>query len=158
VKRAVYPGSFDPITFGHLDILNRASRIFDEVTVLIMNNINKDYFFNWKERLSMAKEAIKKYSNVKAEMFDGLLVEYARKNEITILVRGLRAVSDFEYELQMAHMNKAMCPNLETVFLMTDSKYSFISSTIVREVAKFGGDVSPWVPEYVVRAFKKKHG
>lgn len=158
MKRAVYPGSFDPITFGHLDILNRASRIFDEVTVLIMNNINKDYFFNWKERLSMAKEAIKKYSNVKAEMFDGLLVEYARKNEITILVRGLRAVSDFEYELQMAHMNKAMCPNLETVFLMTDSKYSFISSTIVREVAKFGGDVSPWVPEYVVRAFKKKHG
>ena len=158
MKRAVYPGSFDPITFGHLDILNRASRIFDEVTVLIMNNINKDYFFNWKERLSMAKEAIKKYSNVKAEMFNGLLVEYTRKNEITILVRGLRAVSDFEYELQMAHMNKAMCPNLETVFLMTDSKYSFISSTIVREVAKFGGDVSPWVPEYVVRAFKKKHG
>lgn len=157
MKRAVYPGSFDPITFGHIDILDRASRIFDEVIVLVMNNINKRYFFSREERCGMVKEAIKKYRNVKAETYNGLLVEYARKNEISVLVRGLRAVSDFEYELQMAHMNKTMCPDLETVFLMTDSKYSFISSTVVREVAKFGGDVSLWVPDYVARAFEKKY-
>ncbi|AKI96829.1 pantetheine-phosphate adenylyltransferase [Kosmotoga pacifica] len=158
MKRAVYPGSFDPITYGHIDILNRAAKIFDEVIVLVMNNINKKYFFSFEERFDMVKEAIKAYENVKVETYDGLLVEYTRKREISVLVRGLRAVSDFEYELQMAHMNKSMCPNLETVFLMTDSKYSFISSTVVREVARFGGDVSPWVPKYVIEAFKRRLG
>lgn len=154
--KAIYPGSFDPITYGHIDILKRASKIFDEVTVLVMRNINKRYFFTFSERLSMVERAIKDIPNARAASYEGLLVDYARKTGINIVVRGLRAISDFEMEIQVAHINKAMYADLETVFLMTDPKYSFLSSSIVREAASFGGDVSLWVPPYVEEALKRK--
>ncbi|ACR80394.1 pantetheine-phosphate adenylyltransferase [Kosmotoga olearia] len=154
--KAIYPGSFDPITYGHMDILKRASKIFDEVVVLVMKNINKRYFFTFSERLSMVEKAVEGIQNARADSYEGLLVDYARKAGIKIVVRGLRAISDFEMEIQVAHINKAMYADLETVFLMTDPKYSFLSSSIVREAASFGGDVSLWVPPYVEEALKRK--
>jgi pantetheine-phosphate adenylyltransferase len=154
--KAIYPGSFDPITYGHMDILKRASKIFDEVVVLVMKNINKRYFFTFSERLSMVEKAVEGIQNARADSYEGLLVDYARKTGIKIVVRGLRAISDFEMEIQVAHINKAMYADLETVFLMTDPKYSFLSSSIVREAASFGGDVSLWVPPYVEEALKRK--
>jgi len=154
--KAIYPGSFDPITYGHIDILKRASKIFDEVVVLVMKNINKKYFFTFPERLSMVEKAVEGIPNARADSYEGLLVDYARKTGIKIVVRGLRAISDFEMEIQVAHINKAMYADLETVFLMTDPKYSFLSSSIVREAASFGGNVSLWVPPYVEEALKRK--
>ena len=139
-----------------MDILKRASKIFDEVVVLVMKNINKRYFFTFSERLSMVEKAVEGIQNARADSYEGLLVDYARKAGIKIVVRGLRAISDFEMEIQVAHINKAMYADLETVFLMTDPKYSFLSSSIVREAASFGGDVSLWVPPYVEEALKRK--
>ena len=154
--RAIYPGSFDPITYGHIDIAKRAAELFDELYVVVMENKRKNYTFTIEERVEMVKECLKDLPNVRVDTFSGLLVEYTTKNNINVVIRGLRAVTDFEYELQMALANKEICNGVETVFLMTDKNYSFLSSSLVNEVASFGGQVSQWVPEFVERKLREK--
>ncbi|ANE40765.1 phosphopantetheine adenylyltransferase [Fervidobacterium sp. SC_NGM5_O18] len=154
--RAIYPGSFDPITYGHIDIAKRAAELFDELYVVVMENKRKNYTFTIEERVEMVKECLKDLPNVRVDTFSGLLVEYTTKNNINVVIRGLRAVTDFEYELQMALANKEICNGVETVFLMTDKNYSFLSSSLVKEVASFGGQVSQWVPEFVERKLREK--
>ncbi|HNU22683.1 MAG TPA: pantetheine-phosphate adenylyltransferase [Mesotoga sp.] len=154
--KAVYPGSFDPITYGHIDLVERCSEIFDEVVVLVMENVNKRHFFNHEERIGMVRRGVSHLRNVTITTHSGLLVDFARENDVKVVIRGLRAVSDFELELQMAHANKAMLPELETLFLMTETTNSFISSSMVREIAAFGGDISKWVPPCVREEFRKK--
>ncbi|KAF2962601.1 MULTISPECIES: pantetheine-phosphate adenylyltransferase [Fervidobacterium] len=154
--RAVYPGSFDPITYGHIDIAKRAAKLFDELYVVVMENKRKNYTFTVEERIEMVRECLKDIPNVKIESFSGLLVEYTEKNKINVVIRGLRAVTDFEYELQMALANKEICNGVETVFLMTDKSYSFLSSSLVKEVASFGGPISQWVPENVAKKLSEK--
>lgn len=154
--RAIYPGSFDPITYGHIDIAKRAAELFDELYVVVMENKRKNYTFTIEERVEMVKECLKDLPNVRIDTFSGLLVEYTTKNNINVVIRGLRAVTDFEYELQMALANKEICNGVETVFLMTDKNYSFLSSSLVKEVASFGGQVSQWVPEFVERKLREK--
>jgi pantetheine-phosphate adenylyltransferase len=154
--RAIYPGSFDPITYGHIDIARRAAELFDELYVVVMENKRKNYTFTIEERVEMVKECLKDLPNVHVDTFSGLLVEYTTKNNINVVIRGLRAVTDFEYELQMALANKEICNGVETVFLMTDKNYSFLSSSLVKEVASFGGQVSQWVPEFVERKLREK--
>ena len=156
--KTVYPGSFDPITYGHIDLVERCSKIFDEVVVLVMENVNKRHFFSHEERIGMVRCGVSHLENVTITTYNGLLVDFARASDVRILIRGLRAVSDFELELQMAHANKAMLPELETLFLMTDTSNSFISSSMVREIAAFGGDISKWVPPCVQEEFKRKLG
>lgn len=158
MAKAIYPGSFDPITYGHINIIKRAAKIFDELYVVVLHNINKKYFFSLDERINITKESLKDFKNIKVESYDGLLVDYAKEKNINVIIRGLRAVSDFEYELQLANANRSLNPNVEILFLMTDTEYSFISSTIVKEVAKFGGNVSQWVPKNVEDAIIKKIG
>lgn len=152
----VYPGSFDPLTYGHMDIIKRAARIFDDVVILIMENLNKRHFFTLEERVMIVDNYISEIENARILTYGGLLVDFARQNNINIVIRGLRAVSDFELELQMAHANNAMNNDLETLFLMTDTRHSFISSSMVREIAAFNGDISKWVSPFVVEMFKKK--
>lgn len=154
--KAMYPGSFDPITLGHLDVIKRACRMVDELFVVVMINPLKKYFFTIDERMRLIREAAKDLENVKVDSHEGLLVDYAQSKGINVVIRGLRAITDFEYELQMANANRKLLPGLETVFFMTDEKYSFISSTLVKEVALLGGDISPWVPRAVLEAFKEK--
>ncbi|SHF08227.1 Phosphopantetheine adenylyltransferase [Marinitoga hydrogenitolerans DSM 16785] len=156
MSKAIYPGSFDPITFGHLNIIKRAAKIFDELYVVVLHNVNKKYFFNRDERINITKESLKNFKNVYVESYEGLLVDYAKKKDINVIIRGLRAVSDFEYELQLANANRSLNENVEILFLMTDTEFSFISSTIVKEVAKFGGNISQWVPKNVEKAIIKK--
>lgn len=154
--RAVYPGSFDPITYGHIDIARRASALFDELYVVVMENKRKRYTFSVEERVEMVRECLKDLPNVYVESFSGLLVEYTTLKNVNVVIRGLRAVTDFEYELQMALANKEICNGVETVFLMTDKSFSFLSSSLVKEVAAFGGKVSQWVPEIVERRLMEK--
>ena len=154
----MYPGSFDPITLGHLDLIKRAARMVDELYVVVMRNPRKKYFFTIEERMSLVRRSVEGIENVIVDSHEGLLVDYAKKKGINVVIRGLRAVTDFEYELQMANANRKLFPELETVFLMTDEKYSFISSSLVKEVATLGGDISQWVPEVVVKAFKERRG
>ncbi|AFK05941.1 MULTISPECIES: pantetheine-phosphate adenylyltransferase [Mesotoga] len=156
--KAVYPGSFDPITYGHIDLVERCSKIFDEVLVLVMENVNKKHFFSHEERIEMVRCGVSHLENVTIITYSGLLVDFAKANDVKIIIRGLRAVSDFELELQMAHANKAMLQELETLFLMTDTSNSFISSSMVREIAAFGGDISKWVPPCVQEEFRRKLG
>ena len=156
--KAMYPGSFDPITLGHLDLISRASKMVDELYVVVMRNPKKKYFFTIEERVKLVRESVKGIPNVRVDFHEGLLVDYAKRNGIKVVIRGLRAVTDFEYELQMANANRKLFPELETVFLMTDEKYSFISSSLVKEVATLGGDVSQWVPDAVVKAFLERRG
>jgi len=153
--RAVYPGSFDPITYGHLDIINRALKIFDELWVVVMVNPRKKPIFTAEERMKMIAQLIGSDGKVHVDYHEGLLVDYLRKNQIKVVIRGLRAVTDFQYELEMAIANKHLCHEFETVFLMTDERFSFLSSGLVREVAAMGGDVSMWVPPNVVEALNK---
>jgi pantetheine-phosphate adenylyltransferase len=156
MRTAIYPGSFDPLTNGHLDVLERASRLFDRVIVGIARSESKSPLFTLEERLALMKPAISKIKNARADVFDGLLVEYAAKQKARALVRGLRAVSDFEFEFQMALMNRKLAENIETIFMMPRETYTFISSRIVKEIAKLGGDVRPFVPAHVAVALKKK--
>lgn len=153
--KAVYPGSFDPITYGHLDIIDRALKIFDELWVVIMVNPRKKPIFTAQERMEMISQLVSDRRNVHVDYHEGLLVDYLRKQGIKVVIRGLRALTDFQYELEMALANKHLCRELETVFLMTDEKFSFLSSGLVREVAAMGGDVSMWVPPNVVEALRK---
>jgi pantetheine-phosphate adenylyltransferase len=154
---AVCPGSFDPITNGHLDIIERAAKIFDEVYVSVLNNSTKVPLFSVAERMELIKKVTNHLSNVKVDSFDGLLVDYAKSVNANCLIRGLRAVSDFEYEMQNASMNRVLSDDVETFFIMTNNQYSFLSSSIVKEVAKYGGDISEIVPPEVAKELKHKY-
>ena len=154
--RAIYPGSFDPVTFGHLDIIIRSSKIVDELIIGVLMNKAKSPLFSVEERVKMLKEVTKDLDNVKVVPFDGLLVEFARQQKARLVIRGLRAITDFEYEIQMSQTNHKLEPEVETMFLTTNLKYSYLSSTIVREVAAFGGDISQFVPETVAKSIKEK--
>ena len=156
MKKAIYPGSFDPLTLGHVDIIRRSAAIVDELVVGVLNNSAKNSLFSLEERVSMIKEMTDSMQNVTVASFDGLLVDYMDEIGATIIVRGLRAVTDFEYELQMAQTNNKLSPELETVFLTTSLEYSYLSSTIVKEVAAFGGDISQFVPETIERRIQEK--
>ncbi len=156
MKKAIYPGSFDPLTFGHLDIIERSSKIVDELVIGVLNNSAKNSLFSLDERVSMIKEMTKDLPNVTVGSFDGLLVDYMREIGATIIIRGLRAVTDFEYELQIAQSNHVQDPNIETVFLTTNLQYSYLSSTIVKEFASYKGDISKFVPaQFVDRIYEK---
>lgn len=157
MKTCIYPGSFDPITYGHIDIIDRASKIADKLIVAVLNNHDKKSLFTVDERVEMIKESIKGYDNVEVESFDGLLVDYAKSKNAKIVIRGLRAVTDFEYELQMAQTNRELDYDIDTVFLLTNLKYSYLSSSIVKQVASFDGDVSKFVTPQVADRLKKKY-
>ncbi|HXX80477.1 MAG TPA: pantetheine-phosphate adenylyltransferase [Thermodesulfovibrionales bacterium] len=156
MKRGIYPGTFDPITNGHLDLVQRGLRIFDEIIVAVAPSPKKQPLFTIEERLKLIREAVKSYKNVQVEAFNGLLVGYAKSKNGVAIIRGLRAVSDFEYELQMALMNRRLDMSVETVFLMPSEEYSFLTSTIVKEAASFGGSVKGLVPDVVEHALKEK--
>ncbi len=156
---AVYPGSFDPPTFGHLDIIERSSRVFSRVIVSVAKNLRKDTMFPPGERVEMLRKLTRPFPNVEVDSFRGLLVEYVRVVEAHVVVRGLRAISDFEYEFQMAHMNKKLSPEVDTIFMMTGERYSYISSQIAKEIARFGGKIDDLVPPLVrERMFRKLGG
>jgi pantetheine-phosphate adenylyltransferase len=156
VRIAVYPGTFDPVTFGHLDILHRAAKLFDKVIIAVASNSNKDTLFTLEERQELLKNETKDLDNVEVRPFDGLTVEFARQRGAVALIRGLRAISDFEYEFQLALMNKKLAPDMETVFLMTKSEYSFISSSAIKWAASLKASISEFVPAYVEKALLKK--
>lgn len=153
----IYPGSFDPITNGHLDIIKRSSKLFDTLIVAVLSNPQKKALFTVDERINMIKESVKDISKVEIDSFTGLLVDFAKIKKADVIVKGLRAVSDFEYELQMALMNKKLDNNMETIFIMTSSKYSYLSSSVVKEVASFGGCISTLVPPIVEERLKEKY-
>lgn len=153
---AVCPGSFDPVTNGHLDIIRRAAKVFDEVHVVVLSNSSKRPLFSTGERTDLLKKVTKEIHNVKVDSFNGLLVDYARSIGASAIVRGLRAVSDFEYEMQITSMNRVLNENIETFFVMTNNQYSFLSSSIVKEVAKYGANISDLVPLQVEQALKEK--
>lgn len=155
-KTAICPGSFDPITNGHIDIIERGAKIFDKVIVAVFNNQSKSPLFTIEERLELIKESTKHLPNVTCDVSNGLLVDYAVKNNIDVILRGLRAVSDFEYEMQITSMNRKLNKEVETFFMMTNNQYSFLSSSIVKEVARYNSDVSDLVPPVVAEALKKK--
>ena len=154
--RAIYPGSFDPVTFGHIDVIKRASRLVDELVVGVLHNKAKIPLFSVEERVKMLEEATKGLKNVKIVPFEGLLVEFARRMKAKVVVRGLRAITDFEYELQMSQTNHKLEPEVETMFLTTSIEYSFLSSTTVKEVAAFGGDISQFVPSAIIGRIEEK--
>ena len=151
MTRAIYPGSFDPVTLGHLDIIKRASKIFDELIVGVLNNNSKSPLFSVEKRVKMLNDVVKDLPNVKVMSFEGLLVDFARKVDAQIIVRGLRAVTDFEYELQMSQTNTVLNENVDTIFFTTSLEYAYLSSSTVREAAYFGADISKFVPESVVQ-------
>ncbi len=155
-KIAVCPGSFDPVTYGHLDIIKRGANVFDEVHVCVLNNSSKNPLFTVEERCELLRQVTADIPNVKVESFKGLLVDYAKEKKANVILRGLRAVSDFEYEMQITSMNRILEENIETFFMMTNNQYSFLSSSIVKEVAKYGGDISELVPKAVQEALIEK--
>lgn len=155
---AVYPGSFDPITYGHLDILYRGLELFDKVIIAVAKNIGKEALFSPEERMEMIREVVGDDERVIVDSFDGLLVDYLRKVEAKFVIRGLRAMSDFEYEFQMASVNRTLNPEMDTIFMMTSKDFFFVSSRTVKEVALFGGSVSEFVPPSVERRLKEKIG
>ena len=158
MKRAIYPGSFDPLTLGHLDMIERSAKIVDELVIGVLNNSAKNSLFSLDERVSMIKEMTESMLNVTVASFDGLLVDYMKEINATIIVRGLRAVTDFEYELQIAQTNHVENPEVETIFLTTSLQYSYLSSTIVKEFASYGGDISKFVPaRFIDRIYEKYH-
>lgn len=154
-KKAIYPGTFDPVTNGHLDLIERAAKMFPEVIVGVANNSSKKPRFSLQERVDLASQVTEHISNVSVVGFSGLLVDFAKEHQATILIRGLRAVSDFEFELQLANMNRRLYPELESVFLTPSEGNSFISSTLVKEVALHGGDISQFVPNIVSQSLKE---
>ena len=147
---AIYPGSFDPVTNGHLDIIERTASTFDKVIVAILINSSKTPTFSIEEKIDMLKKATAHIPNVEIEFFDGLLVDFVRKKEAKVIVKGLRAISDFEYEFQMAMLNKSVAPDIETLFMMTNNKYSYLSSSIVKELGRLGANISEYVPEAII--------
>lgn len=157
MKTAIYPGSFDPITKGHLDVLERAASIFDKVIIVVSVNTSKQSFISTEDRIRLIKECCKDLKNVEVDSYDGLTVNYAKEKGANVLIRGLRAVSDFEYEMQLSQVNNALEPQINTVFLITKPKYNFISSSSIREIAIMKGDVSKFVPEPVQKFLEEKY-
>jgi pantetheine-phosphate adenylyltransferase len=156
MRTAIYPGSFDPLTNGHLDVVQRAAKLFDRVVVAVAKNEGKHPTFTLEERVELVKHAVKHLPNVEADSFDRLLVDYVAGKQAQTIVRGLRAVSDFEFEFQLALMNRKLNENIETIFMMPKDTYTFLSSRIVKEIARLGGDVGAFVPAHVEKALKKK--
>ena len=156
MKKAIYPGSFDPVTLGHIDVIERASKLFDHLTIAVLGNIAKTPLFSVDERVEMLKEVTKHIPNVEIKTFGGLTVDFAKECEANAMVRGLRAVTDFEYELQIAQLNRILNKEIDTVFLITDLKYAYLSSSSVKEVAVYGGDISNFVTPYVEEKVKQK--
>jgi len=154
---AVYPGTFDPVTNGHLDLADRGRRHFDRLVMAILQNEDKKPLFSVDERVGLLREAVKGWDNVDVDCFDGLLVDYARRIGASVLVRGIRALTDFEYEMQMAMMNRRLAPDLEAVFLLPSEEFSFVSSRLVREVASLGGEIESLVPDNVARALAERY-
>lgn len=158
MKAAIYPGSFDPLTFGHLDIIKRSAEIFDEITVSVLDNRTKSPLFSVEERVTILKEAVKDLPNVKVDSFHGLLIDYAKEKNIHVAVRGLRAITDFEYELQIAQTNLLLSKGrLDTMFLTTTLEYAYLSSSSVKEIASFNGDISGCVPKFVADLIYEKY-
>lgn len=157
MKIAIYPGSFDPVTNGHTDIISRASDMFDILIVGVLNNSSKTPLFTVEERMDMLRMVSAPYSNVQVKSFDGLLVDFAHKENAKILVRGLRAVTDFEYELQLAQTNRVVSPDIDTIFLNTNLKYSYLSSSIVKEIASYGGNIDEFCDPRIVEIVKRKY-
>ena len=157
MKKSIYPGSFDPVTLGHLDVIERASKLFDHLVIGVLNNSVKSPLFSIEERVNMIEEAIKDLPNVEVKCFGGLTVEFAKECEANAVVRGLRAVTDFDYELQLAQLNRVISPEVDTVFLTTNLKYAYLSSSSVKEVASYGGDISHFVTPYVEEKVKEKY-
>ncbi|MBQ7574767.1 MAG: pantetheine-phosphate adenylyltransferase [Clostridia bacterium] len=157
MKIAVYPGSFDPVTNGHLDIIERASKIYDRVIVGVLINGAKKPLFDAEERVELLKSVTADLDNVEIDSFSGLLVDFAKEKNACVIIKGLRTVNDFEYEFQMALLNKALNPNIETMFMMTNTKYSYISSSMVKELAAFKGDLNGFVPTQIIEKIKEKY-
>jgi pantetheine-phosphate adenylyltransferase len=155
---AIYPGTFDPITLGHVDIVERASPMFDQVILAVAGSTSKNTIFSVEERIDLASKVLEKIKNVKIIKFNSLMVDCAKENNASVILRGLRAVSDFEYEFQLAGMNRKLMPEADTIFLPTSEKYTYISSSLVREIAKFGGDITDFVPEIVKNVLIDKLG
>jgi pantetheine-phosphate adenylyltransferase len=155
-QRAIYPGSFDPVTYGHIDLIRRAQEIFSEVIVAVAHNPHKKPIFSVKERVAMLKKATARLEGVTVTDFNGLVIDYARKYKAKVLIRGLRMISDFEYEFQMALTNRRLAPDIETIFLMPQESYSYLSSRLLKEAASLGADLSSFVPDFVEKALKKK--
>jgi pantetheine-phosphate adenylyltransferase len=153
---AIYPGSFDPVTNGHLDLIDRGTKIFDHLIVAVLRNPEKDPLFSLQERLEMLREVTRPWANVEVDVFDGLLVDYVRRRKATVILRGIRAISDYEYELQMALMNRKLEPQIETVFMMPAETYSYLSSRLVREIALLGGSIQGLVPPAVEQRLRTK--
>lgn len=162
MAKALYPGSFDPVTYGHIDVIRRASELFDSLTVAVLNNGAKSPLFSVEERVNMLKGVCRDIPNVKVDSFSGLTADYVTNNGFNVIIRGLRAVTDFEYELQMAQTNRKLAPDADTVFLTTSLEYAYLSSTTVKEVAYFGGDISKFVPkeiqDLIFEKYNKKSG
>ena len=157
-KIAIYPGTFDPVTFGHIDLIERASKIFDKVIVAVAHNKSKGVLFSVEERVDMLEDAVKSMKNVTVDDFNGLVVEYVRKTGANVMLRGLRMLSDFEYEFQMALTNRKLAGDIETIFMMPHEDYSYISSKLIKEVASFGADLTNFIPKKVAGALKEKLG
>ena len=157
IRRAIYPGTFDPVTYGHLDIIERSARMFDEVVVGILINHAKAPVFTAEQRVAMMRQAVSHLPNVTVRSFEGLLIEFAREQEAGFIVRGLRAVTDFEYELQMTQTNNVIAPDIDTIFLTTSLKYSYLSSSTVKELASFGADIGRFVPVHVMEQLNEKY-
>ena len=153
---AIYPGTFDPVTYGHVDLVERASRLFHKVIVAVAVNRNKQPLFSLEERVAMAKTVLAPYDNVEVHGFESLLTDFAHKHDANIILRGLRAVSDFDYEFQLASMNRNIASDIESIFLMPDERYSYISSRLVREISTLGGDIRAFVPDIVADALQQK--
>ena len=159
MKAAIYPGSFDPVTYGHLDVIKRAADIFDELTVSVLNNTAKTPLFSVDERVKILEEATKDLPNVKVDSFSGLLIDYAKSKDIHVAIRGLRAITDFEYELQIAQTNRKLSnEELDTMFLTTSLEYAYLSSSSVKEIASLKGDISQCVPPFVAKLIYEKYG
>ncbi|GLB29266.1 phosphopantetheine adenylyltransferase [Lacrimispora amygdalina] len=156
MRKAVYPGSFDPVTFGHLDIIERSARMCDHLIIGVLNNNSKTPLFSVEERVNMLKSLTSDFDNVEVKSFGGLMIDFVRANQADAVIRGLRAVTDFEYELQIAQTNRVIAPEVDTVFLTTNLKYSYLSSSIVKEIASYGGEISAFVPENIAERVRKK--
>lgn len=157
MRVGIYPGSFDPITLGHLDVIERAARLVDELVIGVLNNSAKNPLFSATERVDMIRQVTGHIPNITVEAFDGLLVDFAKEKNADIIVRGLRAVTDFEYEIQMAQTNSKISPSIDTIFLATNVKYAYLSSSVVREIAKYGGDISHFLPESIISLVYDKY-